>query len=64
MLVGEYQDDAIPHLPVVDDPVELLPGLVDPVAVGAVHDEDETLRPGVVMPPEGSDFILASDVLK
>lgn len=37
LLVGEDEDDGVPHLPVVDDAVELLPRLVDPIPVGTVH---------------------------
>ena len=62
LFVGEDQDDGVLHLPVVDDPVELLPGLVDPVPVGAVHHENEALGAGVVMSPEGPDLVLAPDV--
>lgn len=62
LLVGEDQDDGVPHLPVVDDPVELLPGLVDPVPVGAVHHKDQALRARVVMSPEGPDLVLAAHV--
>jgi hypothetical protein len=39
------------------------PGLVDAVAVGAVHDEDQALRAGVVVTPKRPDLVLATDVL-
>ena len=51
LLVGEYKYDGFPHLPVIDDPVELLPGLVYPVPVRTVHHEDGALSARVVMPP-------------
>lgn len=62
LLVGEDEDDGVPHLPVVDDAVKLLPRLVDTVSVRAVHHEDEALRPRVVVPPEGPDLVLAAHV--
>lgn len=62
LLVGEDQDDGVPHLPVVDDAVELLPGLIDPVTVSAVHHEDEALRAGIVVSPKGADLVLPAHV--
>ena len=35
---------------------------VYPLAVLAVDDEDETLGTSVIVPPEGTDLILASNV--
>ena len=63
LLVCKYQNDGFSHLPVIDDPVELLPGLVYPVPVRAVHDEDQPLGPSVVMPPQGTDFVLTTNIL-
>lgn len=62
LLVGEDQDDGVPHFPVVDDAVELLPGLIDPVTVSAVHHEDEALRAGIVVSPKGADLVLPAHV--
>ncbi|XP_074222683.1 uncharacterized protein LOC141578029 [Camelus bactrianus] len=62
LLVGEDEDYGVPHLPVIDNAVQLLAGLVDAVAVGAVHYEDQTLCPGVVMPPERPDLVLAAHI--
>lgn len=62
LLVGEDEDDGVPHLPVIDNAVQLLAGLVDAVAVGAVHHEDQTLGPGVVVPPERPDLVLAAHI--
>lgn len=42
--------------------MELLFCFVDTFAVLAVNNKDETLRAGVIMSPEGSDFVLSSDV--
>lgn len=62
LLVGEDEDDGVPHLPVVDDAVQLLAGLVDAVAIGAVHHEDQPLRARVVVPPERADLVLAPHI--
>ena len=64
LFISEYKDDGVPHLPVIDDPVELLPGLVYPVPVRAVHHEDETLGARVVMSPQRTDLVLTSNILK
>ena len=42
--------------------MELLLRLVYPLPVLTVHDEHETLGAGVVVPPQGPDLVLASDV--
>lgn len=36
--------------------------LIYPFAVLRVHDEHETLRAGVVVPPERPNLVLASDI--
>lgn len=64
LLVGKHQEEAVAHLSVVQDLVQLFARLVDPGAVLRVDDKDETLRAGVVVPPEGSDLVLAADVLR
>ena len=64
LFISEYKDDGVPHFPVIDDPVELLPGLVYPVSVGAVHHEDEALGARVVMSPQRTDLVLTSNILK
>ena len=51
LFISEYKNDGVPHLPVIDDPVQLLPRLVDPVPVGAVHHEYQALGPRVVVAP-------------
>jgi hypothetical protein len=63
VLVREDEEDAVLHLPVVDDAQQLLSRLLDAVAVIAVDDEDEGLRARVVVSPERSDLVLSSDVL-
>jgi hypothetical protein len=64
LLVSEYEYDGVSHLAVVDDPVELLPRLVDPVSIRTVHHEDEPLGARVVMSPQRPDLVLATHVLK
>ena len=64
LFISEYKDDGVPHFPVIDDPVELLPGLVYPVSVSAVHHEDEALGARVVMSPQRTDLVLTSNILK
>lgn len=62
LLIGEDQDDGIPHFTVVDDAMQLLSGLVYPISVRTVHHEDQSLGAGVVVPPKGSDLVLTTDV--
>jgi len=62
LFISEYKDDGVPHLPVIDDPVQLLPGLVYPVPVRAVHHEDEALGARVVMSPQRTDLVLTSNI--
>ena len=42
--------------------MQLIPGVVDTVAIVGIDDEDEALRVLVVMTPEGADLVLAPDV--
>lgn len=44
--------------------MQLFARLDDPGAVLRVDDKDEALGAGVVVPPEGSDLVLAADVLR
>jgi len=44
--------------------MELLPCLIDPISVRTVHNEDEALCSGVVMPPQWSDLVLTTNILK
>lgn len=64
LLVGEHQQQAVLHLAVVQDLVQLGPRLVDAVSVLRVDDKDETLRARVVVSPERPDFVLSTDVLR
>ena len=62
LLVREDEQQAVLHLAVLQDPMQLLLRLVDPLLVLAVDDEDEALRAGVVVPPQWPDLVLSSDV--
>ena len=42
--------------------MEFLPSIIDSISVVGVNDEDDALGVGVVMPPQLSDLILATDV--
>jgi hypothetical protein len=64
LLVCKHEQQAVLHLAVRQDAVELLARLVNPVAVVAVDDKDETLRARVVVPPERANLVLPSDVLR
>lgn len=64
LFVCEYQNNGFSHFSVVDDSVQFLSCLVDPIAIGTVHYVDKTLRPRVIVPPERSNFVLSSDVLQ
>jgi hypothetical protein len=64
LLVGKDEQQTLAHLAVADDAVQLLPRLVDALAVLRVDDEDEALRARVVVPPERTNLVLPSDVLR
>ncbi len=62
LLVGEDQDDCVAHLAVVNNAMQLLSSLVDPVAIRTVHYEDQALGAGVIVPPKRTDLILTAHV--
>lgn len=43
LLVGEYEQQRVLHFPIVDDAVQLLPGLVYTGAIGRIDNEDQAL---------------------
>ena len=63
LLVCKDEQQALFHLSVVEDLVQLCPCLVDAFPVCRIDNKDETLCASVVMPPQWSDLILPSDVL-
>ena len=64
LFVCKDQDDGISHFSVINDPVQLLSRLINPVAVRAVDDENETLCSRVIMAPKRTDLVLTSNILK
>jgi hypothetical protein len=64
LLVGEDENDGVAHLTVIDDPMQLLPRLVDSIAVGGVDDKNERLSARVVMSPKRPNLVLTSHILK
>jgi len=62
LLVGENQKNGVPQLVLVQHALQFLPGLDDTVAIVGVDDEDDALSVLEVVPPEGADLVLASDV--
>ena len=62
MLIGEDKQKALLHLPVAQNTVQLLSGFVYSLPVLTIHDEHETLRPGIVVPPQRPDLVLAADI--
>jgi hypothetical protein len=64
LLVRKHQQQALLHLAIVENLVQLGPRLVDTLPVLRVDDEDETLCTGVVVTPQGSNLVLSSDVLR
>jgi hypothetical protein len=63
LLVGKDEEETLLHLPISQNPVQLLLGLIDAVSVLRIDDKDETLGARIVVPPERSDLVLPSDVL-
>lgn len=63
LLVGKDEQEALFHLAVVQDLVQLVARLVDPRAVLRVDDKDEALGPRVIVPPQRPDLVLTADVL-
>jgi len=62
LLVSENEYDGFSHFSVVDDPMEFLSGLLDSIAVVAVHHENQALSSHVVMTPQRTNLVLTSNV--
>ena len=62
LLVGKDQEHGVPELVLIEHALQLLAGLDNTIAIVAVDDEDDTLGVLEVMPPEGADLVLASDI--
>jgi len=62
LLVCKHEEQTIFHLPITQNPMQLLFRLVYPLPILAVHDEHETLCSGVVVSPQWSNLVLSTDV--
>ena len=62
LLVVVDEESALAQVLRVEDSVELLLGLQDAIAVRSVDDKDHAVDAAVVVSPEGTDLVLASDV--
>ena len=62
LLVGEDEKHCILQLIFVQHAMQLTSGLCNTIPVVAIHDEDQGLSVQIVMTPEWSDPILATDV--
>jgi len=62
LLVGEHEEDGVAELVLSEHLVELVVGLGDTLAIVGVDHKDETLSVLEVVPPEGTDLVLASDI--
>lgn len=62
LLVGKHKQQAVLHFTVAQYTVQLLLRFVNSFPVLAVNDEHEALCSGIVVPPEGPNLVLSSDV--
>ena len=62
LLVGEDQENGIPQLILVEHALELLTSLNNTVTIVGVDDEDDTLGVLEVVPPQGADLVLTTDI--
>ena len=62
LLVGKDQENGVPQLILVQHALQFLSCLDDTVAIVGVDDKDDALRVLEVMPPEGADLVLATDI--
>ena len=63
LFVSKDKDDSIPHLAVINDPMKLLPGLINTISISTVHHKYQALGACVIMSPQGTDFVLATYIL-
>jgi hypothetical protein len=62
LLVGENQENGVAQLILVEHALELLTGLNNTVTIVGVDDEDDTLGVLEVVPPQGTDLVLTTDI--
>jgi len=62
LLVGEDKKDSIAELILVEHALEFLTRLDNTITIVAIDDEDDTLRVLEVVPPEGADLVLSTNI--
>lgn len=62
LLVGEHQQEGILHFAIVNDLVELRTSFLQASSVARIHHENQTLCAGVVVTPQGTNLVLATDI--
>jgi len=62
LLVREDKDDSVAEVVLVEHALQLLTGLLDPIAVVRVNNEDKTLRILVIVLPKRADTVLSTDI--
>ena len=62
LFVGKDEKQSVAQLVLVEHPLQLLPSLDNTITIIAVHDEDDTLSILKVMPPQGSDLVLSTNI--
>jgi hypothetical protein len=62
LLVGENQEDSVPQLILVEHALQLLTSFNDTVTIVTVDNEDDTLSILEVVPPQGANLVLSTDI--
>lgn len=62
LFIRKDEQQAIAHLAISNDPVQLLPRFVDPIAILTVDYKDQTLSTRVVVAPERTNLVLSAYV--
>ena len=62
LFVGEYEQDSVAKLVLLEHTMQLVTCLSDTLAIIAVHDEDEALGILEVVAPQWSNLVLTADV--
>ena len=64
LFVCKDENNCILHLSVVCNAMEFLPCLVNSFPVCTIHHKYQSLCARVVVPPQRSDLVLSTDILK
>jgi hypothetical protein len=62
LLVGEDEKERIAQLVLIQHALEFLSSLDDTIAIVGIDDEDDALGVLEVVPPQGSDLVLPTNV--